>query len=172
MSRSRATEQFCFRFRDLRSLRTGRHDVVALVRADSAFTAAVVERVRYDAYGRPTSFNPADVGRSGAVIGPDGNLSNDDVILAQTTGSQQWYTDSGSTGGVGLPDGSYNSNDDVAFNAAYVDGNGDYGGGGYGVLSGSNLDNRVGYAGYRFDPALNRGGASTGKPVWHVRVVL
>ncbi|MDP2325795.1 MAG: RHS repeat-associated core domain-containing protein, partial [Gammaproteobacteria bacterium] len=146
-----------------------RHDVVALVRADSSFASALVERIRYDAYGRPSSFNPADVGRQGGVIGPDASLDNNDVILGLTTGSLQWYTDFGSTGGLGLADGTYDTNDGIAFIDAYYNGGNGYGGGGFGVLSGSELDNRVGYAGYRWDPTLALGGSANGKPVWHVR---
>ncbi|MBY0309193.1 MAG: hypothetical protein K2Q09_10665, partial [Phycisphaerales bacterium] len=57
-----------------------RHDVVALVRADSTSDQKIVERIRYDAYGRPSSFSPADTARSGGVIGPDGAVdTNDDV---------------------------------------------------------------------------------------------
>ncbi|MBY0309104.1 MAG: hypothetical protein K2Q09_10215, partial [Phycisphaerales bacterium] len=41
----------------LRSARTGRSDVVAITKPNGW----VVERVRYDAYGRPGSFTPADL---------------------------------------------------------------------------------------------------------------
>ena len=148
-----------------------RHDVVALIRADSASDMKVVERVRYDAYGRPSSFNPADVARAGAVIGPDGDLDNNDDIQAVSGTGAQWYNDfgTGTSGTNFLPDGTKNGFDYTAFSDAWTDPDGEYGGGGFGVLSGANLDNRVGYAGYRFDPTLNEGGGANAKPVYHVR---
>lgn len=145
------------------------HDVVVLLRADSLFGGAVVERIRYDAYGRPTSFNPADVGRAGGISGPDGSIDNNDDIVFYSGSGVQWYTDHGSAGGIGLPDGLKDNNDSIAFISAELDANNDYGGGGYGTLSGSGLDNRVGFAGYRWDKTLARGGAGSGKPLYHVR---
>ena len=59
-----------------------RHDVVALIHAPSSTQMKIVERIRYDAYGRPTSFSPAGLARAGAVIGPDGDVDNNDDIVA------------------------------------------------------------------------------------------
>ncbi|HYD01472.1 MAG TPA: LysM peptidoglycan-binding domain-containing protein, partial [Phycisphaerales bacterium] len=146
-------------------LQNWRADVAALITP----TGEWVERYRYDAYGRPESYNVADIaGSGGGGVGPDGTLGAGDTGAYSATGSADWNTDLGSASGSLVPDNVVNATDDLAaFTAYYNKGST----GGVGLISATAIDNRKGLAGYEFDPIL----AGTGKidgdgvPVYHVR---
>jgi RHS repeat-associated protein len=97
-----------------------------------------IEFVHYSAYGVPSSYSLADVNHDG-VLSP-----------ADTTA---FYSILGGSGGNADTnfDGDFADDQDItdytaAYNAAST--------GGVGVLSRSKTDNRIGYAGYQWDPAI------------------
>jgi hypothetical protein len=79
-------------------LQNWRNDVVAIMN----FDGAILERVVYDAYGRPHSFSPGDLKTAGGADRPDGVL---DVNDTWTTGGAAWNKDIGTAGGLAIPDG-------------------------------------------------------------------
>lgn len=142
-------------------LQNWRSDVVALIKE----TGELVERYRYDAYGRPSSFSPADL--TGNNSTPDGTLDSSDTAALVTTGSATWKSDLGNSSGVGIPDNAVSAGDASAQTAYFTAGH--YGG--MGLISDNRVDNRKGLAGYEFDPILADTGKldAAGVPLYHVR---
>lgn len=97
----------------LRSARTGRSDVVAITKPNGW----VVERVRYDAYGRPGSFTPADL--TGNANGPNNLVDSSDNTRFNAVwsvgGPVTWETDLSDTSGTAGPDGAAGNGDSVAY---------------------------------------------------------
>ena len=142
-------------------LQNWRHDVVAIMNYDGA----ILERIVYDAYGRPHSFSPGDL-KGGGGSGndrPDGVLDASDTW---TTGTAAWNKDIGTAGGLAIPDGTVSGTDEPATLVALkVTGHT----GGWNLLSDTDIGNRKGLAGYEFDPVLNGAGGVNNKTFYHVR---
>lgn len=166
-------------------LQNWRADVVVTVlpAVDSSTDPQVLDQVRYSPYGVPWAVSLADVTSVGgtATFTPDGQLTVDDVIaIAGWASSSDLNGDIASTGQSdppATPDGATDSNDVTVFVNAY--GN-DVGVTGRGILS--RWHSRKGYAGYEWDPGLERasrnvtvgGGddptiALPSRSMWHVR---
>lgn len=112
-----------------------------------------VERYRYDAYGRPASHSPADVGAQGGVFGPDGVLDNNDLVSFTTqyfNAVPKWTCDMAKIGAVGIPDGSL-TGADFSYHGALVSVGHN---GGIGVMSDAAVDNRKGFKGLSYDVVL------------------
>ncbi|MFT3685397.1 MAG: RHS repeat-associated core domain-containing protein [Phycisphaerales bacterium] len=146
-------------------LQNWRNDVVELVKS----TGEIVERYRYDAYGRPYCFSSGDLSSVNGY--PDGVITTDDTAAFNAAysgggGAVGWQSDIGNTAGAGIPDGQLDSGDSSAFTAYY--GSGYIGG--FSRQSATAIDNRKGFAGYEFDPILagSNGGGGT-IPFYHVR---
>jgi RHS repeat-associated protein len=146
-------------------LQNWRYDVIGVVTA----LGSLIERRRYDAYGRPISVSPADVGAQGGVEGTDGYLSNNDAASYNTLyfgGQVKWSTDL-ADGTTCRPNGALNASDYARFNdyfnAGYT--------GGLGLVSSAEVDLRRGYAGYQYDEILAGSGIISDKIVskYHVR---
>ena len=140
-------------------LQNWRHDVVAIMDSDGK----LLERVAYDAYGRPHGFSPGDIKTAGAADRPDGVLDANDTW---STGSVVWNKDLGNSSNQPIPDGAVTSADGVTLTnikaTSYS--------AGYGILSDSTLvGNRKGLAGYEFDVILNGAATADEKPIYHVR---
>jgi RHS repeat-associated protein len=113
-----------------------RADVSVIVGTDGT----PIEWVRYSAYGVPTSYALADVNHDGVLSPAD-----------QTA----FYAALGGGGPTDMVDIDFDGNiatdaDINAFSASYSAAST----GGRGVLSRSKTDNRIGYAGYQWDPAV------------------
>ena len=115
-------------------LQSWRADVVCLINADGS---EVLERVTYDPYGVPTAWNPADSNLDGALTGVDYSnwvtRSNNSDVLADMN-----------------LDGVFDSADLTIWTSHYNTGDS----GGREVLSLAINQNRIGYAGYVHDTAI------------------
>jgi RHS repeat-associated protein len=141
-------------------LQNWRHDVVAIMDYDGQ----TKEKIVYDAYGRPSSFSPADIKITGGATGrPDGTVDSNDTA-AWATGGVVWNKDIGNSSDLPIPDGVVDTHDQTTIQN--IEGTFK---GGWGILSDSALDNRKGLAGYEFDPILNGVGTGDVKPIYHVR---
>lgn len=146
-------------------LQNWRNDVVGLVNSG----AEVIERYRYDAYGRPESYSSADL--TGNAGGPNGVVSGADFTQFSAVwsvgGPVTWQTDISDNSGSLGPDGATDNGDSVAYTTYYFAGST----GGIGLMSGTGIGNRKGLAGYEFDPILAGNGSPNGTavPVYHVR---
>lgn len=132
-----------------------RGDVVGVVNDDGG----VVEHVRYTPYGRPILVSPADVtteGTSNEVPDLALTLSDTSVFLTWWSASDARadVTEDGTSSGV--PDGSVTLSDYSYFIGIW----GAAGPWGLDALSQAKVDNRFGYAGYRWDRFVSK---------WHVR---
>ena len=129
------------------------------------YDGQLIERVTYDAYGRPHAFSPGDVKGGGGATNnrPDGILDASDTWA---TGSVAWNRDLGNSSGVAIPDGVVDANDGTTLTNIKATGYT----AGYGILSeGTLVGNRKGYAGYEFDVILNGAAGVNEKPLYHVR---
>jgi RHS repeat-associated protein len=111
-----------------------RADVVAITNS----SGLPIEFIHYSPYGVPSSYSLADVNHDGALTGDD--VTDFYSIMA------------GSGANIDTNfDGDYATDQDFDdFSAAYSDSST----GGVGVLSRAKTDNRIGYAGYTWDPSI------------------
>ncbi len=117
-------------------LQNWRADVSAII--DS--TGDIVEWVKYSAYGVPYALIPGDYDRDGDVD------SADQSAFISDWGAGSPSADLDESGGV-------DGDDLTVFGAWYTANTGKVGG--RGVLSEESVGNRIGYAGYRWDPATS-----------------
>jgi RHS repeat-associated protein len=125
-----------------------RADVSVIVDA----SGNVLERVKYSAYGVPMCISLADFNGDGQVDGNDYSDYVADYSAPNTRADVDF-------------DGDVDINDYNMFNTAYDSGNGEAGG--RAVLSRASVANRIGYAGYQWDPSITGSGVNAGK--YHVR---
>jgi RHS repeat-associated protein len=129
-------------------LQNWRADVSVIVDA----SGNVLERVKYSAYGVPMCIAFADYNGDSLVDGNDYTDFVADYSAPNTRADVDF-------------DGDVDINDYNLFNTAYDSGNGEAGG--RAVLSRASVANRIGYAGYQWDPSITGSGSNAGK--YHVR---
>jgi RHS repeat-associated protein len=146
-------------------LQNQHHDVVAIMNADGQ----TKEKIVYDAYGRPSSFSPADIYNTALSTGrPDGVVDSNDTA-SWSTGGLAWNKDIGGPGGIPIPNGVVSNgttNVDDYLTIKNLEGTF---AGGWDLLGDSTVGNRKGMAGYEFDNIINADGAVDKRPLYHVR---
>jgi RHS repeat-associated protein len=115
-----------------------RADVVAIT--DSG--GQPIEFIHYSAYGVPSSYALADLDHNGTINGTGAGTDYADWFSIEAG--------SGASADIDFDGSVGTSNDDDAFFASYNDAST----GGVGALSRSKTANRIGYAGYQWDPVI------------------
>jgi RHS repeat-associated protein len=140
--------------RPVKAARTNVHEGRSDVSVILTHNGSLVEWVKYTPYGEPISLPAGDVNGDFAFDDDDEAIISDYI---ENGGTYDVRYDTMLTGRVGT--------DDIAHAHSIAGG---YQTLGRGVLSSEGVQNRFGYAGYRYDHHLS-GGAGAGRHLYHVR---